>query len=104
MAYSVIERHREFALRIALGSTRAAIFRLVLGGSIWIAVVGILTVGIGSILAVRLVRSMLFGVTPFDPASCCAAGVLLLATVFIAGISPARRASAVEPMQALRTE
>jgi predicted permease len=104
MAYSVIERHREFALRIALGSTRAAVFRLVLSGSAWTAVVGLVTGGLGSIAAVRLLRSMLFGVTPFDPASYCAAAALLLITVFLSGVSPARRAASVQPMQALRTE
>jgi len=104
MAYSVIERHREFALRIALGSTRAAVFRLVLSGSAWTAVVGFVTGGLGSIAAVRLLHSMLFGVAPFDPASYCAAAILLLITVFISGMSPARRAASVQPMQALRTE
>jgi predicted permease len=104
MAYSVIERHREFALRIALGSTRAAVFRLVLSGSAWTAVVGLVTGGLGSIAAVRLLRSMLFGVAPFDPASYCAAAALLLITVFISGVSPAHRAASVQPMQALRTE
>lgn len=104
MAYSVIERHREFALRIALGSTRAAVFRLVLSGSAWTVVVGLITGGLGSIAAVRLLRSMLFGVTPFDPASYCAAAALLLITVFISGVQPAHRAASVEPMQALREE
>jgi ABC-type lipoprotein release transport system permease subunit len=47
---------------------------------------------------------MLFGVAPFDPASYCAAAGLLLITVFISGVSPARRAASVQPMQALRTE
>ncbi len=104
MAYSVIERQREFALRIALGSTRAAVFRLVMSGSTWTAVVGLVTGGLGSIAVVRLLRSMLFGVTPFDPASYCAAAALLLITVFISGLSPARRAASVEPIQALREE
>jgi len=104
MAYSVIERHREFALRLALGSTRAAIFRLVLSNSTWTAVVGVVTGGLGSIAAVRLLRGMLFGVAPFDPTSYCAAAVLLLITVFLSGVVPARRAASVEPMQALRTE
>ncbi len=103
-AYSVIERHREFALRLALGSTRSAVFRLVLSGSAWTAVVGLVTGGLGSIVAVRLLRSMLFGVAPFDPATYCAAAALLLITVFLAGLLPARRAASVEPMQALRTE
>jgi predicted permease len=104
MAYSVIERHREFALRIALGSTRAAIFRLVLSSSAWTAVLGLVTGGLGSIAAVRLLRSMLFGVTPFDPTTYCVAAALLVVTVFISGFSPARRAASVQPMQALRTE
>jgi ABC-type antimicrobial peptide transport system permease subunit len=103
-AYSVIERHREFALRIALGSTREAVFRLVLSGSTWTAIVGLVTGGLGSIAAVRLLRSMLFGVAPFDPASYVAAAVLLLITVFLSGMVPARRAASVEPMQALRIE
>jgi ABC-type antimicrobial peptide transport system permease subunit len=104
MAYSVIERHREFALRLALGSTRAAVFQLVLSGSMWTTVVGLVTGGLGSIAAVRLLRSMLFGVAPFDPASYVAAAVLLLITVFLSGMVPARRAASVEPMQALRSE
>jgi hypothetical protein len=104
MAYSVIERHREFALRIALGSTRAAVFRLVLGGSAWTAAIGLAMGGLGAIAAVRLLHSMLFGITPFDAASYCAAAVCLLLTVLVAGLMPARRAARIEPMQALRME
>jgi predicted permease len=104
MAYSVIERHREFALRIALGSTRAAVFRLVLSGSAWTAVVGLVTGGLGSVAAVRLLRSLLFGVSPFDPASYCIAAVCLLLTVILSGLAPARRAAVIEPMRALRSE
>ncbi len=104
MAYSVIERHREFALRIALGSTRGGIFRLVLNGSAGVALIGLVTGGLGSIAAVRLIRAMLFGVTSFDPISYFAAALFLLFTVFIAGLVPARRASTIQPMQALRNE
>ena len=104
MAYSVIERHREFALRIALGSTRGGIFRLVLNGNTSVAIVGLVTGGLGSIAAVRLLRSMLFGVAPFDPVSYCAAGAFLLVTVLVSGLLPARRAASIQPMQALRSE
>ena len=104
MAYSVIERHREFALRIALGSTREGIFRLVLTGSAGVALVGLVTGGLGSIAAVRLLRSTLFGVAPFDPVSYCAAAIVLLLTVFASGLVPARRAATIDPMQALRSE
>jgi putative ABC transport system permease protein len=103
-AYSVIERHREFALRIALGSTRGGIFRLVLKGATSVVLVGLVTGGLGSIAAVRLLHSMLFGVVAFDPISYCAAAVLLLLTVFVSGVVPARRAAIIQPMQALRNE
>ena len=104
MAYSVMERNREFAVRMALGSTRSGIFRLVLAGSASIAVVGLVSGGLGSIAAVRLVRSLLFGVAPFDGWSYASAAVILLATLFLSGLIPARRAAVIEPMRALRTE
>ena len=59
---------------------------------------------LGSVAAVRLLRSMLFGVAPFDAAIYCAAAALLLLTVFASGLLPARRAASIEPMQALRSE
>jgi macrolide transport system ATP-binding/permease protein len=104
MAYSVIERHREFALRMALGSTRSGIFLQVMNGSAGVAIIGLVAGAVGCVAAVRLLRSMLFGVASFDPASYLAAAILLLLTVFLSGLLPARRAATIEPMQALRTE
>jgi len=104
MAYSVIERSREFAVRMALGSSRSGIFRLVLQGTSSVVLVGLVVGGLGSIASVRLLRSMLFNVAPFDPISFSLAAILLVMTVVIAGVSPARRAASIEPMQALRTE
>ncbi|HXS77077.1 MAG TPA: ADOP family duplicated permease [Terracidiphilus sp.] len=104
MAYSVIERNREFAVRMALGSSRSGIFRLVLQGSASVVLVGLIVGGAGSIAGVRLLRSMLFNVAPFDPLSFSIAAVALVLTVLLAGITPARRAASIEPMQALRTE
>jgi predicted permease len=104
MAYSVMERNREFAVRMALGSTRSGIFRLVLAGSASIAAVGLVSGGLGSIAGVRLLRSLLFGVTPFDWLSYTAAAAILLLTLFASGLIPARRAAAIEPMRALRME
>lgn len=104
MAYSVIERNREFAVRMALGSSRGGIFRLVLQGSASVILVGLVVGGAGSIAGVRLLRSMLFNVAPFDPLSFSLAAVVLIMTVLLAGIAPARRAATIEPMQALRTE
>ncbi len=104
MAYAVIERKREFAVRMALGSSRAGIFRLVLSGSASVMVVGLIAGGLGSVAAVRLLRSMLFNVAPFDPISFASAAILLMLTVLVAGAMPARRAANIEPMQALRNE
>jgi predicted permease len=104
MAYSVLERNREFAVRMALGSTRGSIFRLVLQGSTSVILIGFVAGGLGSIAAVRLLRSMLFNVAPFDPVSFAGAAVLLILTVLLAGVTPARRAASIEPMQALRNE
>ena len=103
-AYSVIERNREFAVRMALGSSRAGIFSLVLSGSGLSAAFGLVLGGAASIAAVRLVRSMLFGVTAFDPISYVLAAVLLLLTVVASALAPARRAATIQPMQALRSE
>ncbi len=104
MAYSVIERSREFALRMALGSSRGGIFRLVLQGSAAVILVGLAAGGLGSIAAVRLLRSMLFNVAPFDPISFSGAAIALVLTVIVAGVLPARRAASIQPMQALRNE
>jgi ABC-type antimicrobial peptide transport system permease subunit len=104
MAYAVVERHREFALRMALGSSRAGIFRLVLEGNAVVALIGFVAGGLGCWGAVRLLRSMLFGVAVFDPLTYCSAAAILLLTIFLSGLGPARRAASIEPMQALRTE
>ncbi len=104
MAFSVIERHREFALRIALGSTRAAIFRLVLLSGTSAAVIGLLAGGLGSVFFVQLLRSLLFGITPFDPLSYCAAAAFVVFTIFASGLIPARFAASIEPMRILRSE
>jgi macrolide transport system ATP-binding/permease protein len=104
MAYSVIERNREFALRMALGSSRQGIFRLVLQGSAGVILIGLVAGGLGSIAAVRLLRSLLFNVAPFDLLSFSVAALVLVFTVLIAGVTPARRAANIEPMQALRNE
>ncbi|HEX3987383.1 MAG TPA: ADOP family duplicated permease [Acidobacteriaceae bacterium] len=104
MAFSVLERYREFALRMALGSTRSGVFRLVLRGSASTALIGLVTGAAGSLATVRILRALLYGVTPFDPLSYSAAALFLLLTVFVAGLLPARRAANIEPMQALRSE
>jgi predicted permease len=104
IAFSVASRVQEMAIRMALGSQRAAIIQLVLQSGARLAAVGcILGLG-GAVAASRLLRSLLFGVSPFDPLvlSLAAIGVLLLA-VLASGL-PALRAASIDPMQALRGE
>jgi predicted permease len=104
MAYAVTERSREFALRMAVGATRAQIVRLVVNGGLETVAAGLLIGGVGSFFAIRLLRSLLFGVAPFDPVSFIAAALVLMLTVLVAGLAPAGRAASIQPMEALRNE
>jgi predicted permease len=104
ISFSVASRVQEMAIRMALGSQRSAIVRLVLHSGARLAVIGCL-IGLGGAFAASgLMRSLLFGVTPFDPLMLTVAvtGVLLLALA-ACGV-PALRAASIEPMQALRRE
>jgi ABC-type antimicrobial peptide transport system permease subunit len=101
---SVVQRHREIGLRIALGAQRASVYRLVLRD-------GLIPVAAGSLAGVavafasaRLVRSLLFQVSPYDPVLAAAAVCVLMAIGITASLLPARRAASVDPMQALRME
>jgi putative ABC transport system permease protein len=104
LAYSTAQRTREIGLRIALGSSRLAISRIVLMDVLRLAGIGIaisipVAFGLG-----RLLRSQLFGVSPSDPLTITCA-VLLIATVAIlAALIPATRAASVNPIEALRSE
>jgi predicted permease len=104
MAYSVSERNREFALRMALGAERSQVLGLVMNSGLRVVAVGLLIGTIGAIFAVRVLKAMLFGVSTFDPASTLFAVVLVVLTACVAAIVPARRAASIEPMSALRTE
>ncbi|MGO9436657.1 MAG: ABC transporter permease [Terracidiphilus sp.] len=104
IAFSVASRVQEMAIRMALGSQRTAIVRLVLESGVKLAIVGcVLGLG-GAIAASGLLRSLLFGVSPFDPMvlTLAAIGVLLLAIA--ASTLPAVRAASIDPMKALRGE
>lgn len=104
IAFSVASRVQEMAIRMALGSQRAGIIQLVLRSGAKLAAIGCV-IGLGGAAAASgLLRSLLFGVSPFDPVvlSLAAVGVLLLALA--ASGLPALRAASINPMQALRGE
>ena len=104
IAFSVASRIQEMAIRMTLGSQRSAIVRLVIQSGAKLAVVGCIIGLACAAAASRLLKSMLFGVSPFDPMvlTLAAIGVLLLAVV--ASTLPAFRAASIDPMQALRGE
>jgi len=104
ISFSVASRVQEMAIRMALGSQRGAIVRLVLESGAKLALIGCVIGLAGAVAASRLLRSLLFGVSPFDPLvlSLAALGVLLLALA-ACGI-PAMRAASIDPMRALRGE
>ena len=104
MAYSVSRRTREIGVRVALGADRAAVLRMVLGQGLRTISVGV-AIGIAASLALtRIVESLLFHVSPTDPLTFCALTLLLVAAALLACYIPARRATRVDPMIALRHE
>jgi len=104
MAYVVIRRRRETAIRMALGAQRADVLKQVMGNGLRLALIG-LAIGIASALALsRLLSSMLYGVKPTEAAVYIAVTSILLTVAFAACYIPARRALKVDPMVALRHE
>jgi len=104
IAYSVSQRTKEIGIRIALGASRHDVLRMVVGGGLRLAVTGVL-VGVAlSLAAGRLISTLLFGVRPTDPLTFSAVAATLLATAVFAAWIPARRATRVDPMVALRHE
>jgi len=102
MAYDVARRTREIGIRMALGASARQIARLVLGETVRLVGIGVV-IGLGAAIAVtRWVKSLLFGLQPYDPLAIGLAVLLLLMVAAVAGYLPARRASRVDPMVALR--
>jgi len=103
MAAHVRQRYAELGVRMALGATAADVRRLVLGEGLRLAVAGA-AIGIaGAVAAGRILRSLLFGITPLDPPSLVAAVALLVAAAALACYLPARRATRLDPLVVLRS-
>jgi putative ABC transport system permease protein len=104
VAYTVSLRTQEIGLRMAIGASRANVLQLVVGGGMKLALAGVVLGVAGALALSRLVETMLYGVTPFDPASYTATALVLLAVAALACYVPARRAMRVDPIVALRQE
>jgi putative ABC transport system permease protein len=104
IAFSAALRVHEMAIRMALGSERAGIMRLVFASASKLAITGCAIGLLGAAAASSLLRSFLFGVGPFDPLVLTLAAVFVLVVAWLASLLPARRAAKVDPMVALRCE
>jgi predicted permease len=104
MSYSVTRQVGEIGIRMALGAQRGAVVWMVLRHVLLLAAVG-LAIGVpAALIAFRLVKSLLFQTQPNDPGTLALAGVVLLTAAILAGYAPARRASRIDPLAALRQE
>jgi predicted permease len=104
VAYSVGRRTREVGIRMAIGATRGQVLWLILSQGARLALVGIALGGTGAAFAGQLLQSLLYGVSATDPMAFAIAAAILLAVAMAANVIPARAATRVDPLRALRTD
>jgi putative ABC transport system permease protein len=104
LAYSTAQRTREIGVRVALGASRASVMRLVLSEVFWLTILSEIVALPLSVLLARAMRTQLFGVSTGDPATLAAITILVAAVAIGSALLPARRASRIDPIVALRYE
>jgi ABC-type antimicrobial peptide transport system permease subunit len=104
MSYAIGRRTSEIGLRMALGASQAGVLRMVLRETTLLLLAGIAAGVPSAIAAAQLMRGTLAGVSPADPISLAVALAIIAAAALLAGFIPARRASRIDPMEALRSE
>jgi len=104
IAYSVTQRTQEIGIRMALGASRGRVQRSVLGRTLTLAAVGIGAGTVAAFAAARMIAALLFGTEATDPLTYAGMVVLLLVVAMVAGYLPARRASRINPLVALRSQ
>ena len=104
VSYGVTQRTHEIGIRIALGERTGNVLRMIIENGLKIALIGIGIGTVASLMMVRLLSGLLFGVRPTDPVTFVAVAFLLLVVVLLACYFPARRATKVDPVVALRHE
>ena len=104
LAFAVMERRREIGIRMALGATENGVLAMVLRQGLTLAATGLVIGLLGAAALTRLTSTLLFGVTPLDPPTFVAVGAFMLLVAGAAAAIPARRATRVDPLTALRSE
>jgi putative ABC transport system permease protein len=104
IAYGVTQRTHEIGVRVALGARATDVLRLVVGRGVALTGIGVLIGILGAVGVTRVTASMLFDVSPTDPLSFVGVSLFLIGTAALASYLPARRATRVDPLEALRTE
>ncbi len=102
IAFSVNQRSQEFGVRMALGASRASVLQLVLGQGLRLVVLGLVLGGIAAVALSNTVRALLFDTEPTDLTTFAGVAALLAIVALLACLLPARRASSVDPLVALR--
>jgi ABC-type antimicrobial peptide transport system permease subunit len=104
MSYAVSQRRREIGIRLALGAQQPALRRMFVRHGLRLSAVGVAVGLCASAGLMRLMKSLLFGISPLDPVTYAAVPMVLAAAAMIASYLPARRAASVDPVEALRAE
>lgn len=104
IAYMVVQRSREMGVRLALGALPSDVTRLIVGQGVRLALVGIAIGVVCALGLTRVIRTLLFDTSPFDPTTFAAAAALLAAVAAVASLVPAWRASRTDPQVAMRAE
>ena len=104
MSYVVAQRTHEIGIRMALGARTGNVLRLIVGNALWLVALGILLGGLGAFGLTRLMKSLLFGVVPTDVSTFIVVCLGLVVVALVACYLPARRATKIDPLTALRNE